>query len=224
MSDTSDKPVVPRAVIHKQILDTAADKPEDSIDAIAAAVPSATVDLVERVLEMYGDPADGQSVTAIDGDHQDPKREQDVPDPDDLSEKQLETLRVIYTHPEATQRDIADLLDVSGATISNRVNSIEEFDWEDRRSFAQEIFDTDGGPQVNGQDHMKSNETESKAIVEQMDKRITTVEQQVDELKASDQESAALENIELKHKIVHACLKSETISEDEELQILQELF
>jgi DNA-binding CsgD family transcriptional regulator len=48
----------PRAVVHRNILDVAEAEPEASIKAIAQRVSGATVPLVERVLENYGDPAD----------------------------------------------------------------------------------------------------------------------------------------------------------------------
>ncbi|WP_290819288.1 hypothetical protein [Halovivax sp.] len=50
-------PKTPRAVVHKQILDAAASRPEASMEAIADEVSGANVGLVEQVLEEYGDPA-----------------------------------------------------------------------------------------------------------------------------------------------------------------------
>lgn len=49
----------PRAVVHKRILDVAADEPDAPVAALADEVSGASPDLVERVLEEYGDPADG---------------------------------------------------------------------------------------------------------------------------------------------------------------------
>src|SRR6056297_20464 len=57
MSETKDGPSLPKSMRHKQILDAAADEPDASISDLARAVPSATPDLVERVLEEHGDPA-----------------------------------------------------------------------------------------------------------------------------------------------------------------------
>lgn len=48
----------PRAVVHKQILDAASAKPTASIEELADEVSAASISLVERVLEEYGDPAD----------------------------------------------------------------------------------------------------------------------------------------------------------------------
>jgi len=60
-----------KSVRHKHILDTAAEHPDASMEELASMVPSATTDLVERVLDKYGDPAeDGpdDDATAGEGD------------------------------------------------------------------------------------------------------------------------------------------------------------
>ncbi|ELZ01829.1 MarR family transcriptional regulator [Natrialba asiatica] len=62
-------------------------------------------------------------------------------DPDALTAKQRETLREIAARPEATQADLADTLGVTSATISQRVNSIDGFDWSRRRAFVSGLFD-----------------------------------------------------------------------------------
>ena len=64
-----------------------------------------------------------------------------VPDPDDLTQKERETLRAIAYEPSATQKQIAKMLSVSRATVSNRVNAISGFDWADRDTFVDEVFD-----------------------------------------------------------------------------------
>ncbi|WP_247731309.1 winged helix-turn-helix transcriptional regulator [Halovivax limisalsi] len=55
--ETRQSTPVPRAVIHKQILDAAQDRPAAAMSELADAVNGASVDLVEQVLEEYGDPA-----------------------------------------------------------------------------------------------------------------------------------------------------------------------
>lgn len=52
----------PKAMIHKRILESAADNPEMPMSTIAESVSGATVDLVEKVLSEYGDPGEGQGV------------------------------------------------------------------------------------------------------------------------------------------------------------------
>jgi len=63
------------------------------------------------------------------------------PTVDELSATQREVLEAIAATPEVTQREIAERFDVSTATINNRVNSIPGFEWSDRESFVDEVFD-----------------------------------------------------------------------------------
>ncbi len=163
-------PAHPRAVIHKRILSVAEDRPGASMDEIAAAVSAASPPLVEQVLEEYGDPgrppadaaetrADGSAAQAStsDADH-DPienhetaiddttvnnheeSPELSIPEPDEVTEKQLETLHAIRDWPNATQATLAERLGVTSATISQRVNSIDGFDWATRRAFVDRFF------------------------------------------------------------------------------------
>ncbi|APW98907.1 hypothetical protein CHINAEXTREME_14485 [Halobiforma lacisalsi AJ5] len=227
---------VPRAVLHKKILDVAESRPDASMAEIANDVSGATTSIVEQVLEEYGDPgaADSDEIdesedeTGVgdadesedDGvesvpetnspvaDESDPepatedsnrrrdeeastgraeseprddgnedrdreramsdsdgtaeteaKSRLDPPiDPEDLTEKQLETLREVRKRPDATQAELADTLGVSGATISQRVNAIDGFDWSRRREFVAALFED--GP-VDGGDERTALEAES---------------------------------------------------------------
>ncbi|PSP82346.1 hypothetical protein BRC83_09465 [Halobacteriales archaeon QS_1_68_17] len=167
----------PAALVHKRILDLAGEHPDASIDALADEIPAATPDLVERVLDDYGDPAgdevdadiipdDGAGTTGIENASVSPSRpdtETAATDPDvdggesplfdlstlDLSDVQRETLRAVYENPSATQRELADELDVSAATVSTRLNDIDGFDWADRRAFVEELFGN-GDPPSDG--------------------------------------------------------------------------
>jgi len=47
----------PRAIIHKKILDLAEERPNTTITELAEIVNGASAELVEHVLEEYGDPA-----------------------------------------------------------------------------------------------------------------------------------------------------------------------
>lgn len=49
----------PRAVIHKRILDVASERPDASMAELADEVGGASIDMVERVLNEYGDPVEG---------------------------------------------------------------------------------------------------------------------------------------------------------------------
>lgn len=57
-TERADETEVPRAIVHKQILDVAEARPEASMKTIADEVTGASLSIVERVLEEYGDPAD----------------------------------------------------------------------------------------------------------------------------------------------------------------------
>lgn len=71
-ADSSDKS--PKAIIHKQILDIAEANPEAPLERIADEVSGASTELVERVLEKYGDPAD-------DSTQQPPSTDTSAPEP-----------------------------------------------------------------------------------------------------------------------------------------------
>ncbi|WP_440764718.1 winged helix-turn-helix transcriptional regulator [Natronorubrum sp. DTA7] len=176
--DTGERSTsVPRAVIHKKILDVAESRPTASMEAIADDVSGATVAIVDQVLEEYGDPgASEDSSDDSSGDAETDERQTDrTPDssatasdppesdeaesamtehdsrsdtdlelslePDDVTEKQRETLVEIYRRPDATQAALAETLGVSSATISQRVNAIDEFHWADRHEFVEALFD-----------------------------------------------------------------------------------
>lgn len=110
----------PRALIHKQILDVADTRPTASVEELAAEVSGATTNLVERVLEEYGDPAEddpvpdsteddgnGQAdpvaepVTAAMTEHDTSQEHEQESEPVKLTEKQRETLQAIAKQPDA---------------------------------------------------------------------------------------------------------------------------
>lgn len=156
------KSSVPRAMIHKKILDAAESQPGASVEQIAAAVNGASADLVERVFEEYGDPAESEGTTG--GSEHDSAEEQlqmehaqtngdaggvdvrDVDGPNDpptLTMKQREALQAIRVSPEATQGELAEQFGVTQSTINNRLNTIEGFDWKRRRAFAEAALGDD---------------------------------------------------------------------------------
>lgn len=221
MSNASDRPAIPRAMVHKNILDAAADKPDASMAEIAAAVPSTNTDLVERVLEEYGDPADETPTPSQTGEHA-MGNDSAHPDPEDLSEKQREALRAIYDHPEASQREIADLLDVSASTVSTRVNAIEGFEWTDRYTFATNLFDT---PATTEDDSAPTsqNGADPEPSTDRLSARIDTIEHQLETLTDTNATGIGVDDLALVHKILHACMESDTITQDEELHIIEQL-
>jgi hypothetical protein len=218
----------PRAIIHRRILDAAAETPSASIADLAGEVSGATPDLVERVLDDYGDPAAGppdaataestdaaepsastagatgtadggddgtgtaegdespahrtdaesssdhdavdrptDGVSDDDDDHDTGVSDDDDHDADasrasdtmtdpstltraDLTDKQRRVLDAIARHPDATQAELANHLDVSRGTVSNWANSIEGFEWSRRREFAAAVKDAPASGAVSG--------------------------------------------------------------------------
>ena len=270
---------------HKQILDVAAENPEASIEELAAEVPSATVDLVERVLEEHGDPAETDGTDESDTSPSDsPTASQSHPAPEDLSSAERETLQAIRQHPTASQRDLAEKLGVTASTVSNRVNGIDGFDWTDREAFANAVFDdeapesataqNEAGPQASDAEPTDSTgvsdgaETASEAddgvseaddgvseaddgasddrdhslpvppgaagevnttlttfqsTVEDLSDKLAELEGQVETVTDGGDTPQPFQDPELVHKVVHACMDSDKISEEEELRILDSL-
>lgn len=263
MSETT-KTNNPKSIRHKRILDIAADEPDATLEDIARQIPSVTPDLVERVLEQYGDPAEDTTEDPLDSEHTGDSAP--YPAPTDLTTKQRAALRAVHDQPEATQREIANELDVSPATVSNRVHSIDGFDWTTRANFSRHVFGTppgrtdgdiedetlpedagnetvpedtedetvpeDAGNETPDEDSTKDSQremadamttdnTELTERLEALTDRLSTVEDRLDA--RTDGATRSFTDPELTHKIMHACMESETITEDEELRILREL-
>jgi hypothetical protein len=199
---------------------------------------------VERSDERAGD-SDGAQSEAVESGR--------YPTLAELSERQREVLEAVATHPEATQQAIADRLDVSRSTVSNRVNSVEGFDWSDRTSFVESVFDEPPAADLAGDGGAPSDTataesdgtattespsasdgpavaegtagTDIEPLLDRLEACVTDLEARVAALETSrdrtDGESAFADP-ELVHKIVHACLNDDNISEAEELRILKE--
>lgn len=222
MLRSKGRPTFPKSIRQKQILDLATEQPDASLEELAAEIPSATAELVENVLKEYGDPAKDQSESAPDTPNPQMIHENHHLSPDDLTKKELETLYAIREHPEASQRELAKVLDISGATISDRVNSIEGFDWAERQSFAEAVLKN--GSDATVQDRkMRDTDADYEATLDQLVERITAVEQRLEESANDSDSSAGFDNPELIHKVAHASLRSDAITEDEELRILKVL-
>lgn len=243
----------PRAVIHKKVLRAAEENPDEPATELAERVSGASAELVEQVLEDYGDPggvddaecagsavngtgvenasADDDAATdarpgdesATRGDAQTGSADSAVAvDPDDdlladLSAIQRETLLAVYRHPEATQRELADHLGVSCATVNRRLNSIEGFTWEARTVFVESVFDeVDGRP---GEALSASLDTALADKVETLSDRIAALEDRIGNTANDSRVDPALAQ-----KVVHVCVSSDRISEDEELQVVRAMF
>ncbi|RXK47048.1 winged helix-turn-helix domain-containing protein [Halorientalis pallida] len=256
---------------HRRILDVARQNPDASVDDLASMVPSATPDLVEHVFEEHGDPAaeeespDASTPPAADssegGDAADggptdaagdgtaetvdagaADSESDCyPEPGALSEKQRDVLAIVAAEPTATQQEIGERVGVSRATVNKRVNGIEGFEWSERESFVDAVFDeppapgvtTDGGSTaeppstdtdeaaptgVDGDDPRSATAEVGTALAD-LEGRVAALEAARD----GGSEGSAFDDPDLVHKVVHACMDAETISEAEELRILRAL-
>ncbi|KAA9396976.1 winged helix-turn-helix transcriptional regulator [Haloarcula sp. CBA1130] len=256
---------------HKQILDVAAENPEASIAELAAEVPSATAELVERVLEEHGDPAETDETDPTDQSQSDPSTEsQSYPAPEDLSSTERETLQTIQQHPTASQRDLAEKLGVTASTVSNRVNGIDGFDWTNREAFANAVFSdqetgsatpsdetetqasetpppesTDAPDEADGRvsasdtapddgdrspaeietaaGEVNTTLTTFQSTVEDLSAQLAELEGQVETVTDGGGSPQPFQDPELVHKVVHACMDSDKISEEEELRILDSL-
>lgn len=140
-------------------------------------------------------------------------------DPSTLSEKQRETLRVIYERPTASQRELADYFDVAAATINQRVNTIDGFEWDRRTELVKALFeDTDG----LGEGYPKTSSNTDLAVqVERLSSHIEHLEMTLQDVNSGL--TTSIEDPELLHKIVNACLDADFISEDEERRILEQM-
>ncbi|EMA70008.1 hypothetical protein C468_00695 [Halorubrum kocurii JCM 14978] len=238
-------------------------------------------------------PSDKSAETAGSGADTSSPTNESIPDPEGLTQKERETLRAISYEPTATQNQIADMLGVSRATVSNRVNAIPGFNWADRDSFVEEVFDdhltvdvsvspngddgsaatqntgkeavTDGSPSRQSEDATGDSSTQEDssaaadgvvdgtaptapapqaadrdattedsdaassedldAISHQLDdfaERLAAVEQELQD-DGETGEGSPFSDTDLLHKVVYACMNSDRIVEEEELQILDAL-
>lgn len=221
MSQSKNNLANPRSMRQKRILDIAAKDPDLSVEEIAVEVPSATSELVKRVLDEYGDPANEQSEEPSASEAGSTIEGALTSNSDQLSSEQCELLRLIYEHPDASQRELGEILDVSRTTVSNRANSIDGFEWKNRLKFVESIFETDSIMTGRGNSGSSVDESNYEHQIETIQNRVLSLEQQIDQLTFNRETGSILGDPELIHKVLHACLESETITNDEELQLLK---
>jgi len=200
-------------------------------------VSGASVDLAERVLEQYGDPAAESS----DGPSSQPTPETRSTQPESdaggasetetveataqksatdvttsdgrsespsLTEKQRTALRVICGNPSASQQEVADDLGVTPQTVSRWLNDIPEFDWADRVEIADKLLDSG-----DASDAM----TDANADTRALEQRVSELERH----SAKSAESGTQLSPELTQKLVHAAFDAEQISREEELEVIR---
>lgn len=234
MSKSSNASVHPKSIRQKRILEIAEQQPDASIEEIAAEVPSVGPEIVEQVLDEYDDPANeegnevGGGSVAIDGP---PSPETptststdlygDVPNPETLSERELETLRAIQRHPDKTQRELGKVLDISGATVSQRVNSIEGFEWERRADFAAAVLD-DQPAEGEEYENMSYEKEIIEESVDDLEARIVALEDTFAEIEHEGTRENSIEH-DLLYKTIRECITSEAFDEDEEKRLMEHL-
>lgn len=313
MSDTTTKGNGPKSIRQKRILSLAAENPDASMAQLADEVATATPEVVESVLETYGDPAESpmsggqaEQTATSDGGSPNPESESvtvdeatggttgtqspvelakqadpedvpsstsgdSVPSPETLTPKQRETLVAIRDHPDATQRELAEILGVSAPTVSNRVNAIPSFEWDQRRLFVDLVLGSESGSESgderNGAGAESTDASETNALgdetarqtadepaeerfesprsvagqesdgvehvtvqAQQLDgviERLDRLSERLDESQRDGGEDSAgavaLDDPELAHKVIQACMEFEDISEAEELAIIRRL-
>ncbi len=191
-------------------------------------------------------PADGEEESDENRDEK-PVVETPPEDADELTAKQRKTADIVHRHPEASQAKIADTLGVTRATVSRRLNEIPGFEWQNRATFTETLFGpreattADSGERDERQTEADDQQTEADTATTasgsaerpEMTAALGAVEERLTALEATVQEAAdtgeqpPAESValppELTHKVVHAAMESDQISEDEELQLLQAL-
>jgi hypothetical protein len=216
----SDQKDVPRSVRHKRVLDIAEESPDASCEEIAEEIPSITAEYVERVLDEYGDPA--SEAEASDNDNKgEPDERESTDSLSEYSNKQIETLQAIARNPEATQSELGELLGVSGATVCNRLLEIEEFDWECREEYVLKVLDAENSLMEEETKPMAKDTAKHEADLQELSDRVATVEKQVNGIAADGGSSQPMLDPKLTRKVLHECLQSDKITEDEELELLE---
>lgn len=236
----------PKGIIHKQILSVAADQPDASPMKIAARVSGASIQMVERVLDEHGDSApDPSAAHATNSASNRPELGSDSsltavnpPSLSELTTKQQQTLHRIYEQPGATQSDLAEAFEVDRTSISHRLNNVDGFEWDRRHEFVERLFEDEAESTEEPEADSPRSET---TPADDMDTETAATPQHDDsaaprangtagdstpdsdtDLERSDTLTIELDS-SLAHKVLHACLDSEHISTNEELELLQDL-
>lgn len=185
----------------------------------------------------YGDPVETHHVSDGGGeqDQNIPKDDQEEPegapvdqpvarpDYEELTEKQRKVIHTIYEHPKATQSELADILGFEQPTISQRVNTIEGFNWKDRLAFAEAMIANREPEQdrYGTAESSKRNQSDRdhQEQIEQIPQHVEALEERVSDMET--QSPSVFENPELVRKLIHACIQADRITEEEELRIIQ---
>ena len=157
----------------------------------------------------------------------------------ELSDKQLRVLRLIEQRPEASQGDLAGEFDVTRATISRWLNDIEGFEWPRRREHARRLLNGDGitesDRRVEGKEpaprrsaaEMGESGGPDADDIESFGQRLDAIEERLGRLESGNETGMGTGTVdldpELAHKVVHACIRSDQVTQEEELRLLKTL-
>lgn len=232
-SDSSSQRV-PRAIIHKNILDEAEKRPDAAVEDIADNVSGASVKLAKKVLEEYGDPASDEgaaystnSPETTDSDagvDRITERDHggsalDSIDYLHLSEREKQLLQTIYEYPDATKAELADRLGCSREEVLQIVDSISNFEWDRRREIVRRLF-SDQHTSGDERGDVDSAIRELAAKVDELESQISELDRKIAGDAPGREES--LSDSEFMHRIIQACMASEHISEEEELEVIKQ--
>jgi transcriptional regulator with XRE-family HTH domain len=140
-------------------------------------------------------------------------------DPRTVPDRAAEVLGVLHKNPGFSQADLAERFDVSRSTINRWLHSIPGFDWDERHAVAQRLVESSRPEDTqtsNSDTHQPPTEPDGR---DSRDPRLTDLDRRVTRLEA-DANGADLDP-DLLHKVVHACLESDRLDEEEELRVLQ---
>lgn len=147
---------------------------------------------------------------------------------EELSQKQLRVLQAISEQPTAEQQVLAEEFDVTRSTISQWVNSIPGFEWQNRKEFVAEHLDTDdtasdGGVKLT--DELDTQLTHLQNRLDNFDQQLTSLQEQVENLEQDrvpddEDDVSSLTETDLVAKAIRACIDDERIAEEEETDLI----
>ena len=162
---------------------------------------------------------DRRTVSDSDGTDDDPSDSPTLLDREQLTDKQLEVLLAIRDRPHATQSELADEFGVCRATVSQRVNAIEGFSWKNRRELIDDVFDTEE-PMTDGNGEPRFM-IDLGSRIDDLADRMEMLERSLDE--GPGDCPPAFEDPELLGTAIRACIESDIVADDEEMEIVTEL-
>lgn len=176
----------PRALIHKRILGVAENRPQATVEDLADEISGASQQLVERVLNEYGDPGEDGEIKNSETEAAMSNNETPI-DFDQLTDEQRRTVEAIAERPDATQREIAEELGVAAATVSQRLSAIDGFDWNNRGRVIAHTFEV-GGANSSEPDQADDEETDQVATETTQNQPEGEVDDQISEDEVTSQE------------------------------------